>query len=451
MNEPLNTPPYSEHSEQAVLGALLNNNDLFDDVAEIIVSEDFYNRHNRVVFNAISEELKQGHAVDVTTIANKPDIDLSYCVNLARNCPASINASRYAVIVKNKALCRQLIGACNEIQEQAFAHVENVDQLLGNAERKLSAVSERLLVSNQDNSAKTILKRTVQHLEYMATNDKSIIGIETGHKDLDTGINGYKKGTFIIIAARPSMGKTTFAMQSAVHEALAGGNPLVFSLETPAEQLMLKAISSIGAIDSSLLQRAKLDDTGWAKVGTATKLLANTNLELVDEPTITTDQIRIETRRYQKKYGKPTFIMIDYIQLIRGVKPENRTQEISQISRDLKALSREFNCPVVGLSQLNRDLEKRANKRPVNSDLRESGQLEQDADEIILIYRDEVYDENSPDKGKAEIIIGKTKTNMISTFVTNFEGNFARFSSTDDQRILSKESKPKPYASKFEC
>jgi len=450
MSHPILVPPHSEQAEQAVLGAILQRNDLFDDVAELINQEDFYIRAHRVIFEAISQEVKKGRPADVVTIGSKPDIEMSYCVSLARNCPASKNAAVYASSIKKKSVQRMLIGACNEIQDASFSHVESVNDLVGNAERLISNVTDNLTKNTKDNSAGAILGISIKYLEFMSKSKKEIIGQSTGIYDLDIKINGLKDSTLVIVAARPSMGKTTISFQMCCQIALAGGYPLVFSLETAAELLMLKAISNIGGIDFGALQKAKLDDHGWEKVGQASKALKASNLEIIDDSSMTTAQIRLDCRRYKKKYKhNPTVIMIDYIQLIRGINPENRTQEISQISRDLKDLCKESKCPVIGLSQLSRDVEKRADKRPINSDLRESGQLEQDADEIIFIYRDEVYNENSTDKGKAELIVGKSKMNTIGTVVTRFVGEYQRFMESNDQRVTSKQSSSNPYVKKF--
>lgn len=450
MNEHLNTPPYDERAEQSVLGALLANNDYFDDVSEILTIEDFYNRGHRVIFTAIEKSIKQGKPADVVTISDHPDIDLRYCADIVKNCPASANAIVYAQTIRKLSTQRALIGAANEIAEQAFSRVDSATELLGDAERKLAQVTERLNVTTEDNSAKAGLKESYDRMRELAESDGSLQGITTGIQGLDDLINGLKKSTFVVLAARPGIGKTTFALNIAEGEAMRGGYPLVFSIEMMRYQIMNKMISSNGNVPLSAIMRPKsMDDYQWAGVGEAMKRLKATNLEVIENGSITTDMIRIECRRYVRKHGQLTLIVVDYVQIVRGKKADNRTNEVDAISRDLKALAKEFNCPVLGLSQLSRDIEKRRDKTPLNSDLRESGQLEQDAEEIIFIHNEENPDKQNPNDGLAKLIVSKCRNGKIGNVVVNFNGAYSHFSDTTRQ-WASHSSQPFAKSNKFE-
>lgn len=430
----LMTPPYSMAAEQAVLGAILINNEVSDDVFALIDADDFYNVVNRSIFGNIKRLIKLGKTVDVIMLSNEvQDIELSYAIELVQVAPSEANAIQYAKKVKNDSTLRRLIAAGVEIQEIGYHSKEEIEQVVCDCERAISEVINSISTTDTDNSICAILTETVEWLEELNDSGDELLGISTGFSDLDELINGLKNSTMIVLAARPAMGKTTLALNMVEAEAMRGGNPLVFSIEMPRKQLMLKIISSNQELSISDLQRVKsMGDFQWAQVSEAIKALKKTNLEIIDNGGITTDQIRLETRRYQKKYGKPTLVMVDYLQLIKPAKAENRTQEISQISRDLKNLSKEFDCPVLVLSQLSRGVEQRADKRPMNSDLRESGQIEQDAEEIIFIYRDEVYNKGSNDVGRAEIIVSKCRMGRIGTVGTNFKGQFSKFSSFKD-------------------
>ena len=273
------------------------------------------------------------------------------------------------------------------------------------------------------------MKRAVERIDELFNSDAEITGLSTGFKDLDAMTSGLQRGDMVVVAARPSMGKTTFAMNLVEHAVLSGTKPvIVFSMEMPAEQLIMRLLSAIGRIDQTKVRSGRLDDEDWPKLSAAVSKLKDRPLFIDDTPALSPIEIRSRARRIAREHGDPAMMMIDYLQLMQiAGSTEGRTAEISEISRSMKAMAKEFNCPVVALSQLNRGVEQRPNKRPVNSDLRESGAIEQDADVIMFIYRDEVYNEESPDKGVAEIIIGKQRNGPIGTARLAFIGKYTRF------------------------
>lgn len=430
--KPLNIPPNSIEAEQSVLGALLLDNTLYDDVVEHICVDDFYNRHHRVIFDSITDMIRKNKPVDVVTLKqslNDLSIDYAYIIGLVKNLPSKANCSAYAKAIKEKSILRKVISAANDIQDIAYQTKDDVNGVISECERLISNVTEQVASSKTDNSVKQIMTETLDWLDDQVKRGSEIIGLPTSIPDLDLKINGLKPSTMVILAARPGMGKTTLAMNMVEVSALNGGSPLVFSLEMPRKQLMLKMWSSLARIDIGMLQRpGEMEDTDWAKVSECMKRFNKSNLEVIDNGNMTVDMMRIETRRYQKKHGKPSLLVIDYLQLIRPTKPSgNRTEDVSQISRDLKNMAKEFDCPIVVLSQLSRDVEKRADKRPIPSDLRESGQLEQDAEEIIFIYRDEVYNRGSTFKGLAELIVAKCRMGQIGMVGSQFQGQYSKF------------------------
>jgi replicative DNA helicase len=462
----LNTPPYSLEAEQSVLGSMLIDNSKIDDICEHITADDFYLSQHRAYFNIFSTMHKNGKAVDLATVteqlkhANSVEFDkrdhanleYSYCIELAKNTPSSSNAPIYAKIVKSRSVLRKVIASAHGMLDLAYSKPDDVNQVLADCERLLSDATESSEVTKTDNSCAAILKETVDWLEKMSQLSADIIGKTSGIQALDEKFNGFKDGTVTIIAARPAMGKTTLGLQVMATEALAGGNPLIFSLEMPRHSLMLKMASWYASINSSVLQKPKnLQDQHWASLGNVLKAFRPTKLEIIDSGDMTVNQIRIEMRRYEKRHGKPSIVMVDYLQLIKGEgKPENRTQEISKISIGMTRLAKEFNCPIILLSQLSRGVEERSDKRPMNSDLRESGQIEQDAEDIIFIYRDEIYNEQTKFKGVAELILGKCRNGVVGTTNCLFEGQFSRFTQYGNQESLI-EAKPKrSYADKFQ-
>ena len=301
--------------------------------------------------------------------------------------------------------------------------------LLAEAERKLSDIIENRPKLGGFQDANSLLKEAISRIDELFNNDADITGLSTGFTELDEKTSGWQKGDLIIVAGRPSMGKTSFAMNMVEHAVLHQDKPvLVFSLEMPANQLMIRMMSSLGKIDQTRMRTGKLSEDDWPRLSSAASRLKDRPLYIDDRAGITPMMLKNQVRQLSREHGEPGLIMVDYLQLMSGSIPtENRTNEISQISRELKTIAREFNCPVIALSQLSRNLEQRPNKRPINSDLRESGAIEQDADVIAFIYRDEIYNEQSEDKGIAEIILGKQRNGPIGTSKLAFLGKYTRF------------------------
>ncbi len=435
----IKVPPHSIEAEQSVLGGLMLDNNAWDTVAEIVVEDNFYRHDHRLIFRTMTKLVNNGQPLDVVTLSEELDrigeLDnaggLDYLVDVARNTPSASNIRAYSEIVRDRALLRQMISAANEIAESAF-HPDGraSDELLNEAEAKIFQIAEDRPTQGGPEEINPLLKKAVDRIDYLFNNDSDMTGVTTGFDDLDGKTAGMQPSDLIIVAARPSMGKTTFAMNLVENALMATNRPvLVFSLEMPADQLVTRMLSSLGRIDQTRIRTGKLEDDDWPKLTTAVNMMRDKPLFIDDTAGISPNEMRTRARRIVREHGDLAMIMVDYLQLMR-VKTgniEGRTAEISEISRSLKALAKELECPVVALSQLNRSLEQRPNKRPVNSDLRESGAIEQDADVIMFIYRDEVYNEDSPDKGVAEIIIGKQRNGPIGTSRLAFIGKFTKF------------------------
>lgn len=438
--EKLKVPPHSIEAEQAVLGSMLIDPDTWDKVSELVTDGEFYNRSHQIVFKAILELLGKNQPVDLITVSelleNKDQLDdaggFAYLGELARNTPSSANVTSYAQIIRERAITRELIGVANEIAEVGY-NPEGRDSadMLDMAESKVFEIAERRTgESDGPQSIENVLGKTIDRLEALIKTNKEVTGVTTGFTDLDKKTSGLQPSDLIIVAARPSMGKTTFAMNLAENAMLAEDKPvLVFSLEMPSEQIMMRMLASLSRVDQTKIRTAQLDDDDWARISnTMANLKEKDNIFVDDSSGLTPMEVRSRARKLARERGGLSMIMVDYLQLMRVPSlSENRTLEIAEISRSLKALAKELNIPVVALSQLNRSLEQRADKRPVNSDLRESGSIEQDADLIMFIYRDEVYHENSEYKGVAEIIIGKQRNGPIGTSRLTFQGQFSRF------------------------
>ncbi len=436
----LNTPPHSIEAEQAVLGSVIQSVDAWDKIAEILIEEDFYNRAHRIIFAAITRLIAANSATDFVTLKDElasrnqlEDIGgQTYLINLARNTPSSSNVTAYANIVRERAVVRELIGAANDIADVSF-NPEGRDSktLLDLAETKIFEIAEKRTAANEGPvGVASALKKTIARIEALSKQNKDVTGVSTGFTDLDKKTSGLQPSDLIIVAARPSMGKTTFAMNLVENALMLEEKPvLVFSLEMPAEQIMMRMLASLGRINQTAIRTANLEDDHWMKMNDIMTLLhEKNNLYIDDSSGLTPMEVRTRARKLARERGGISMIMVDYLQLMRVPSlSDNRTLEISEISRSLKALAKELECPVVALSQLNRGLEQRSDKRPINSDLRESGAIEQDADLIMFIYRDEVYNENSDRKGVAEIIIGKQRNGPIGTTPLTFQGQFSRF------------------------
>ncbi|MCX7124527.1 MAG: replicative DNA helicase [Gammaproteobacteria bacterium] len=438
-SNPAKVPPHSIEAEQSVLGALMLDHRTWDQVADRIVVEDFYRGDHRAIFEAILKLISRNQPFDVLTIAEvlKSENKLSllssgeaYLYELAQNTPSAANIIAYASIVRERSVLRQLISVGTNVSDSVF-HPDGRDsqELLDHAERLVYKISEHQQRGTGPIGIADLLSKATDRLDQLYHSKGSITGVSTGFADFDKMTSGLQAGDMVVIAGRPSMGKTSFAMNIAEFAAIKQDKPvMVFSLEMPAEQLALRMISSLGRIDQHKVRTGQLSDSDWPRVTSAVSVLSESKLYVDDTPGLSPLELRTRARRVARKHGGLSLIVIDYLQLMTSSgSRENRTNEISEISRSLKGIAKEFNVPVIALSQLNRGLEQRTDKRPVMSDLRESGAIEQDADVIAFIYRDEVYNEDSPHKGSAEIIIRKQRNGPIGDFRLTFLGQYTRF------------------------
>ena len=436
--EAMRTPPHSLEAEQAVLGGLMLDNSAWERVADRITEEDFYRNDHRLIYRAMVELADQDQPFDAVTLAevlqSKNRLEqaggLAYLATLARDTPTAANVRAYADIVRERSVLRQLIRVGGELAESAFRpEGRGVAELVDHAERAVFEIAER-----GDRMGKSyvrineLMAKAVDRLDTLVHADSHVTGIATGLAQFDEMTAGLQPGDLIIVAGRPSMGKTSFAMNLAEYAAISGGVPTaIFSMEMSGEQLAMRLISSLGRIDQLKVRTGKLDDTDWKRVSSAISIMSKAPMFIDDTGALTPTELRARARRLKRDHALG-LIVVDYLQLMQvpGTR-ENRATEISEICRSLKSLARELKVPVIALSQLNRSLEQRPDKRPIMSDLRESGSIEQDADVIVFIYRDEVYDKDSADKGTAEIIIGKQRNGPIGMVRTTFLGKYTRF------------------------
>lgn len=439
--EALKVPPHSLEAEQSVIGGLLLDNERWDTVAERVVSSDFYSRPHRLIFEGVKTILEDGKPLDLITLSEHlerheqlEDVGgFAYLADLAKNTPSAANINAYADIVAERAIVRGLIGVANEIADAGYdPQGRSSEDLIDMAESKVFAIAESRTSENEGpQNVDNILEKTLERIEILyKTPQDGVTGVTTGFNDLNKKTAGLQGSDLVIVAARPSMGKTTFAMNLCENAAMSQDKPvLIFSLEMPAEQLMMRMLASLSRVDQTKIRTGQLDDEDWARISSTMGILMDKkNMYIDDSSGLTPTEVRSRARRIAREHGGLSMIMVDYLQLMRvPALSDNRTLEIAEISRSLKALAKELNVPVVALSQLNRSLEQRADKRPVNSDLRESGSIEQDADLIMFIYRDEVYHESSDLKGVAEIIIGKQRNGPIGTVRLTFNGQWSRF------------------------
>jgi len=444
--ELIKLPPHSVEAEQSVLGGLLLDNSAWDRIADMIGESDFYRADHRLIYRHVSKLIGHSRPADVITVSESlestRELDgiggLAYLGALAQNTPTAANIRRYAEIVRERAVMRKLAEVGTEIAETAYSPMgKEAGQLLDEAESKVFAISEQGARGKQGfMDMQPLLTQVVERIDmlYNRDNPSDVTGVPTGFTDLDRMTSGLQPGELVIVAGRPSMGKTSLALNMAEHVALESGLPVgAFSMEMGASQLVMRMLGSVGRLDQHKVRTGRLADDDWRKLTEAVGRLNDAPIHIDETAALNALELRARARRLHRQYGKLGLIVVDYLQLMSAsAQGENRATEISEISRSLKALAKELNVPVVALSQLNRSLEQRPNKRPIMSDLRESGAIEQDADLILFIYRDEVYNQDSPEKGKAEVIIGKQRNGPIGTVTLVFQGEYTRFANFAD-------------------
>ncbi|MES2720546.1 MAG: replicative DNA helicase [Pseudomonadota bacterium] len=447
----LKLPPHSLEAEQAVLGGLMLDEQAWDRVSDRVKEEDFYRRDHRLIFQAITLLVNESNPRDALTVAETltrlGELDnaggIAYLGELVRNTSSATNIAAYGDIVRERSVLRQLIRISNEVSDTAFQpQGATAQDILDQAERKIFAIAEQQQKGGGPQALRPLLQKALERIDKLFQSNEAITGLSTGFTDLDERTSGLQNGDLVIVAARPSMGKTTFAMNLVENAMMRSGKPvLVFSMEMPAEQLVMRMLSSLGRIDQGRVRSGKLEEDDWPRLTSTMTQLAEQKLLIDDSASLSPNDVRTRARRVAREQGGLGLIMVDYLQLMRVPGLEsNRVNEISEISRSLKALAKEMECPVIALSQLNRSLEQRPNKRPVMSDLRESGAIEQDADVIMFIYRDEVYNPESPDKGTAEIIIGKQRNGPIGALRLAFLGKYTRFEDLAPEHYRNMES-----------
>lgn len=436
--EKLRLPPHSVEAERSVLGGLMLDHRAWDQIADVVEASDFYRADHRLIFNAIATLVERDEPPDAITVgemlARQGELDaaggLDYLARLVEETPSAANIRAYAKIVREHAMLRQLIEIGGDIAASAHdAEGRSVDELVDLAEQRVFEIADRGKRRGSGFVAiKHILPRTIDRLDVLCHSDGEITGISTGFKDMDKMTAGLQRGDLIIIAGRPSMGKTTFAMNIAENAAIGANVPVaVFSMEMSAEQLSFRMIGSIGRVSQQHLRTGRLTDEDWSRIESAVSMMSNAPIFIDDSAGLTPTEVRARARRLKREHGLG-LIVVDYLQLMQVTGTvENRATEISEISRNLKALAKELDVPVIALSQLNRSVEQRADKKPVMSDLRESGAIEQDADLIVFIYREEVYDPDTPRKGIADIIIAKQRNGPVGEFHLTFLGEFTKF------------------------
>jgi replicative DNA helicase len=439
----LRIPPHSLEAESSVLGGLLLDNSAWDRVGDLVTDSDFYRYEHRLVFAAIAALINSSRPADVITVfehlqsLGKADEvgGLAYLNSLAQYVPSASNIRRYGEIVRERAILRKLVTASDEIATTAFSPKGRpVAQILDEAEQKIFHIGEEGSRMKQGfQSMNSLVVDLLDRVEEMSQNPNDITGVPTGFHDFDRMTSGMQPGDLIVLAARPSMGKTALAINIAENVAVQEGLPVaVFSMEMGASQLAVRIVGSIGRIDQGHLRTGKLSDDEWPRLTEAIEKLRNVSLHIDETPGLTPSELRANARRLSRQCGKLGLIVVDYLQLMTGSSSDgsdNRATELGEISRGLKMLAKELQCPVIALSQLNRSVEQRTDKRPMMSDLRESGAIEQDADVIMFIYRDDYYNKDSKEPGVAEVIIGKQRNGPTGTVKLAFLKPITKFES----------------------
>ena len=434
----LKVPPHSIETEQSLLGGLMLDHKSWDKIADVISEGDFYRKDHRLIFAAIADLAEGANPCDVVTVSewldSRGQLDaaggLEYLASLANETPGAANARSYARILRERSMLRSLISAGNEISGAAFStDGRSAAEIVDEAERLVFQIAESGARGKTGfRSLKDILPDAVDRIDVLHQSDGDITGIPSGFTEFDKLTAGLQGGDLVIVAGRPSMGKTTFAVNIAENAAIGARVPTaIYSMEMPAQQLAFRMISSLGRVDQTHLRTGRFPDEDWSRINTAVQLMTEAPIFIDDSAGLSPTEIRARARRLQREHGLG-LIVVDYLQLmsVPGNK-ENRATEISEISRSLKALAKELSVPIIALSQLNRSVEQRTDKRPVMSDLRESGAIEQDADLIIFIYREEVYNQDTPRKGIADISIAKQRNGPIGDFPLTFVGRYTKF------------------------
>jgi replicative DNA helicase len=431
-------PPHSVEAEQSVLGALLLDAVAWDAVADVVTADDFYRRDHQLIFSGIAGVVETRGPCDAVTVAEflerkgllEEAGGLAYVAQLARDTPSAANVRVYADIVRERAILRLLVSAGGTIATSALeASGRTASELVDEAERAVFAIAEKGARSKAGfQSVSSVLPGAIDRLDMLHQNPGQLTGVSTGFTELDRMTAGLQPGDLVIIAGRPSMGKTTLAINIAENAAVGKGVPAaIFSMEMSAEQLTMRMISSLGRVNQGHLRTGMFSDEDWSRINGAVAQMSAAPIFIDETPALSPTEVRARARRLKREKGVG-LIVIDYLQLMQvGGNTENRATEISEISRGLKALAKELACPVIALSQLNRSVEQRADKKPVMSDLRESGAIEQDADVIMMIYREEVYDQSTPRKGIADIIIAKQRNGPVGEVQLAFLGEYTKF------------------------
>ncbi|PIE45453.1 MAG: replicative DNA helicase [Gammaproteobacteria bacterium] len=440
----LKVPPHSDEAEEAVIGALLIDNEAWENVVDKVTSNDFYRESYRTIFRAIEALDNLGQPFDYITVIDalrrRDELELiggeSYIIAIVERTLSSANVGIYARLVRDKSILRQLISTSSEISELSyFPGQHETKTVLDMAEQKVFNIAEQYETNAREGfvHVKQLAAKVIEKIQLLSKTEGRVTGIPTGWKDFDERTSGLQSGDLVVVAARPAMGKTAFCLNIATNVAIGSGvNVAFFSLEMPSEQLVMRMMASLGQINQGNLRTGKLTNNEWAKIKNPVQLLSTAPLFIDDNPGLSPTELRAKCRRLVRENGPLGLIIVDYLQLmeVKGSN-ESRVNQVSEISRSLKMLAKEFDCPVIALSQLNRSLEQRPNKRPIMSDLRESGAIEQDADIVTFIYRNAVYAKDEDAGGQqdrtAEIIIGKQRNGPIGTVKLTFMGEYTRF------------------------
>lgn len=438
MDAPIRSMPQNLEAEQSVLGSMLIDKTAIAQAAEVLNAEDFYRDSHKVIFSAIRELYQKDTPIDMITLIDylrsteklEEAGGITYITEISSSVPSTANLFSYIKIVEDKSILRRLIRSSTEIIETSYNKQDNVDSVIDLAEKKIFNLAEKKNTSDFE-PMNTVLERGFLEIERLFNNKGETTGVPSGFKDLDEMTSGFQRGDMVLIAARPSMGKTTFVLNLAQHAALRSGKKIaIFSLEMSKEQLAYKLLCAEANVDMLKLRTGNLDDKDWENIARASGPLAAAKIFIDDTAGVSVMEMRSKCRRLKMEHGID-MIIIDYLQLMSGSNPENRQQEVSEISRSIKAIAKEMQCPVIALSQLSRAPEQRADHRPMLSDLRESGSIEQDADLVMFLYRDEYYNKETEDKSMAECIIAKQRNGPVGTVKLAWLGQFSKFGNLD--------------------